>query len=72
MNICSGVLARSPFGSIVQFFTNFHPRDRREHKCGDPQQVARALEGLAKISSGLMRSMVLIGNAECGFVAAIA
>ena len=69
VNSCSGVLATSPFGSVVEFFMRFHPQ---VHLCGDPKQVARALEGLAKISSGLMKSMVLIGNSECGFLAAIA
>ncbi|MCJ1476271.1 hypothetical protein MMC13_004937 [Lambiella insularis] len=66
---CSGALSRSPFGSVVEFFMKFHPQ---VHMCGDPKQVARALEGLAKISNGLMKSMVLVGNAECGFLAAIA
>ena len=69
VNSCSGVLSRSPFGSVVEFFMRLHPQ---VHLCGDPKQVARALEGLAKISSGLMKSMVLIGNSECGFLAAIA
>lgn len=66
---CSGVLSRSPFGSVVEFFMRFHPE---VHLCADPKQVARALEGLAKISSGHMKSMVLIGNSECGFLAAVA
>ena len=66
---CSGVLSRSPFGTVVEFFMRFHPQT---HMCADPRQTARALEGLAKISSGLMKSMVLIGNSECGFLAAIA
>lgn len=66
---CSGVLSRSPFGSVVEFFMKFHPQT---HMCADPKQTARALEGLAKISSGLMKSMVLIGNSECGFLAAVA
>ena len=69
INSCSGALSRSPFGSVVEFFMRFHPQT---HMCGDPKQVARALEGIAKISSGLMRSMVLIGNSECGFLAAVA
>lgn len=69
MNACSGVLSRSPFGTVVEFFMRFHPQT---HLCADPKQTARALEGLAKISSGLMKSMVLIGNSECGFLAAIA
>lgn len=66
---CSGVLSRSPFGTVVEFFMRFHSQT---HLCADPKQTARALEGLAKISSGLMKSMVLIGNSECGFLAAIA
>ena len=69
VNSCSGVLATSPFGSVVEFFMRFCPSARM---CGDPKEVARALEGLARISSGLMKSMVLIGNSECGFLAAIA
>ena len=69
VNSCSGVLARSPFGSVVEFFMRFHAQI---HMCADPKQVARALEGLARISSGLMKSMVLIGSSECGFVAAVA
>ena len=69
VNSCSGVLATSPFGSVVEFFMRFCPDARM---CGDPKEVARALEGLARISSGLMKSMVLIGNSECGFLAAIA
>ena len=69
VNSCSGVLATSPFGSVVEFFMRFCPS---AHTCGDPKEVARALEGLARISSGLMKSMVLIGNSECGFLAAIA
>lgn len=74
---CSGVLAQSPFGSVVEFFMRFHPlhntgEDTDHGRCGDPTQVAKALEGLAKISSGIMKSMVLTGVSECGFVAAIA
>ena len=69
VNSCSGVLATSPFGSVVEFFMRFCPYTRM---CGDPKEVARALEGLARISSGLMKSMVLIGISECGFIAAIA
>ena len=66
VNVCSGILSKSTFGSVVEFFTKFYPQDQL---CGDPKQIASAIEGLAKISSGLMRSMVLIGNAECGFLA---
>ena len=69
VNSCSGVLATSPFGSVVEFFMSFCPYG---NMCGDPKEVARALEGLARISRGLMKSMVLIGNSECGFLAAIA
>lgn len=66
---CSGVLAQSPFGEIVDFFTRFHSL---EGLVGEPSHVACAMEGLAKISNGRMKSMVLIGNAECGFLAAFA
>lgn len=69
VNACSGVLSRSPFGSIAEFFMKF---SSHEHICGEPAQIARALEGLAKISGGRMKSMVLMGNSECGFLAAIA
>lgn len=70
---CSGVLAQSTFGIVVEFFKRFHPRkDEPDSSCGEPKQVAHALEGLAKISSGLMKSMVLKGNSECAFLAAIA
>lgn len=66
---CSGILARSPFGSVVEFFLRFHPE---VGLCGDPKDMASALKGVARISNGLMRSMVLTGGSECGFIAAIA
>ena len=70
---CSGVLAQSPFGLVFEFFSRFHPRlDKSKVTCGNPKQVAQALDGLAKISSGLMKSMILEGNSECAFLAAIA
>lgn len=69
VNSCSGILAQSTFGPVVEFFMQFHPQGK---VAGDPVQVARGLEGLAKISSGLMKSMVLMGGSECGFLAAIA
>ena len=70
---CSGVLAQSPFGLVFEFFKRFNPEmDQSKDQCGEPKQVAHALDGLAKISSGLMKSMVLQGNSECAFLAAIA
>ena len=39
---------------------------------GELSQVACAMEGLAKISSGRMKSMVLIGKSKCSFLAAFA
>ena len=69
VNCCSGVLSTSLFGNLVEFFMGFRAKS---HVHGDAKQVAHALQGLFKISSGMMRSMVVVGNSECGFLAAFA
>ena len=70
---CSGVLSQSPFGLVFEFFKRLNPqRGGPKDFCGEPKHVADALDGLAKISNGLMKSMVLKGNSECGFLAATA
>ena len=68
---CSGVLSTSPFGVIVEFFMSFHPR-RSHLSNGDPKEIAHAIEGIAKISNRHMKSMMLEGGSECGFIAAVA
>ena len=68
---CSGVLSASPFGSIVEFFLRLDIVEMKPLS-GEPKEIAKALEGLAKLSSGLMKSMVLEGHSECGFLAAFA
>ena len=68
---CSGVLSASPFGSIVEFFLCLESGELRPLS-GEPKEIAKALEGLAKLSSGLMKSMVLEGHSECCFLAAFA
>ncbi|CAF9915692.1 MAG: hypothetical protein HETSPECPRED_002559 [Heterodermia speciosa] len=70
---CSGVLAQSPFGVVVEFFWRLNPHSgERQRFCGNIKDVAHAMEGLAKISSGLMKSMVLKGDSSLAFLAAIA
>ena len=70
---CSEVLAQSSFGLVVEFFVRFHRSiNRFETRCGTPAQIASALQSLAKIFNGNMRSMTLIDESECGFVAVIA
>ena len=70
---CSGVLAQSPFGVVVEFFLRLNPhKGETHHWCGNIKDVAHALEGLAKVSNGLMKSMVLKGDSSCAFLAAIA
>ena len=68
---CSGVLSTSPFGSIIEFFVRLDSIEVQPLS-GEPKEIAKALEGLAKISTGLMKSMVLEGHSECGFLAAFA
>ena len=68
---CSGVLSASPFGSVVEFFLSLESGNLKPLS-GEPKEIAKAFEGLAKLSSGLMKSMVLEGNSECGFLAAFA
>lgn len=68
---CSGVLSASPFGSIVEFFLGLESGELSPLS-GHPKEIAKAFEGLAKLSTGLMKSMVLEGHTECGFLAAFA
>lgn len=67
----SGFLSTSAFGSVVEFFLRLESVNVKPLS-GDPKQIAKALEGIAKLSRGLMKSMVLEGNSECAFLAAFA
>jgi hypothetical protein len=84
MHACSGVLATNRFGVLVDQFVRLNPYNHvvtshvaagtSAHPRGhtSPEAVAKALHLLAKLSSGKVSQIQLIGTDDIGWLAAVA
>lgn len=75
---CNGILSTSAFPEVAEWmmslsgFNQVRQRDSDYRFPGHPQDTARALDVLARISNGSLKAAKLVGGAECGFIAAVA
>jgi hypothetical protein len=71
---CAGVLAQSSFpvtvGLMLGPYRNF-VRERKLPETSDPDNIARALQGLFDLSKGVRSRITVVGGAECSFIAAL-
>ena len=84
MHACNGVLATNRFGVLVDDFVRLNPYNHvtESHACAGTsayprthtsvQAVAKALELLARVSSGQLNQVQLMGTDDIGWVAAVA
>ena len=81
IKVSAGCLASTPFGTVVgQMVDLMHnrpdidPREMNKHRArvGKPQDVAKVLNALARLSVGQITTLTISGSCDCGWVAAVA
>ncbi|OBT48782.1 hypothetical protein VE00_00700 [Pseudogymnoascus sp. WSF 3629] len=76
-NICSGAVSSSRFPQLVEVYsrlTQSYDGDSRYalQETTSPDELARAILELGKVSSGTVQSVTFIGGVDCGWLAALA
>ena len=71
VNTCSGCLTKSDFGSRVCDFISVQVVDSSP-EASNPEDLARALSILAKVSRGEIQSATFLGGAECAWLGGVA
>ncbi|KAF9775622.1 hypothetical protein IL306_006256 [Fusarium sp. DS 682] len=69
---CGGALATTPFPEIAGRLHCPQLAKLGLMECADPADIAKALNGLFEISAGVRQSIMLVGNSNCSFIAAVA
>lgn len=77
VNLCTAAVTASQFPLLVEGFsrllmTSFAKREPKNLAATSPSALAIALLEIAQLSMGKVANVVLIGNADCGWLAAVA
>lgn len=80
VKVCSGVITRTHFSERVGFLvsnmlkhtTAMSLSTKFLRGAADPKDVAQALEGLFKLSRGVIRQITIVGGEEAAFIAVVA
>ncbi|KAI9854958.1 MAG: hypothetical protein M1813_000623 [Trichoglossum hirsutum] len=80
---CAGVFAATPFPEKAERYMQLHPHGRSlgyeplqspempRRGCSSPKSLAEALLALAKVTRGEFASVMVIGGADAGWLAAV-
>lgn len=70
---CSGCLAKSNFKDVVRDFMDpYRPYERHDPPEDlDPEDIAKALQALAKVSCGKLDSVIFTGGPDCAWLGAV-
>ena len=80
LQLCSGALAQTSISIRAEHFMSLFRETKTMYcvvstlhrPCSKPENIAKALLGVAKLSNKELDSITLVGNADAGWVAAIA
>lgn len=77
INICSSAVTASNFPILVEGFSRLLMTDANKRKpcevvATSPSELAAALLEIAQLSTGKVANVTLMGNADCGWLAALA